>query len=710
MGIEHPSLNDPILPACLDRTGGGSALIGRKREIETLCAALTRAHTTSRTPGQGKTSAAACIWGQDGMGKTALALDVAHRVADCYPDGPIYLDLKGSSLSPLSTYEALTRLIHVLAPQDEVCEDADELAARLWALYQDRRFVLILDDVAHSAQVRPLLPPPGSAVLVTARRALDALFPEEGEAERDATPNLQLASLRHQDARVLLARFAPHWSAEPEPLVHVCRGVPLALCLVGSVLAFERGLDLESYLHRSREAQARLPPVEAVLQVSLSLESTERQAQWRTLALLHGFDAATAASVWGVETSVAEKVLCAFLSRGLIEPSPISDRRWLGGEQHARRRMHKTLRAYALSTMEETQRARDHLRVASHGVEVLRTAARFCVQEDESLLQGLALLDLEWDNIHDGQAWAAQALDRSHQAGQLCSAYADVGGRCLDWRAPLKTQIRWLYDAVRSAREWVKPDAEIRHLGRLAALYRCQDKVDQAMAHYRQALSVAQQVKNRPAESELLGSLGLLFSDLGDHERAFGHFQQALNVAQALDDRESEGNWWGNLGSAYSALGEVEQALRCHQRALDIARERGDRRGEAIWLGNLGNSHMAMGEPRAAVEAYRRAIEIACEISDRGEQARMWGNLGNACCVQNETGEALIAYENALQIARELEDRGGEGIWLLNKSLVLNQEGRRSEAIACAEAARDALREAGSAEVKEVEALLERWR
>jgi len=695
MGIERQSPGDPILPASLNRAVRRATLIGREREIEALCALLAR-----------KGSAGVCIWGQGGIGKTALALEVARRVADSYPDGTIYLDLQGSTLSPLSPHEALSRVVHLLAPQDEVKENADELAARYRDLLQGRRTLLVLDDVEQWDQVRPLLPPPGSAVTITARRAISTA-PRGGD--EGGLQGLALASLHHQDARALLAHFAPRRGAELEPLVHVCRGVPLALRLVGGVLASERDLDLEAYLVGLREAQARLPPIEAVLSASLSLQSARRQAQWRALALLRGFDAAAAASVWAVRTGTAVRILRGFHSLGWIEPSPGVGCRWLGRPPRDRYRMHANLREYALNTMEETRRDRDRLRLASHYLEVLREAARLCAREGEELPAGLALLDCEWDNIHDGQAWAAQALSESPQAGQLCSAYADVGGRCLDWRAPYKTQTRWAYDAVRSAREWDKPDAEIQHLGRLAAIYECQEKVDQAIAHYQQALSVAQQAKNRLAQSEILGSLGLLYSNHGDHERSFGYFQQALSVAHAIGDREAEGSWLGNLGSAYSALGEVEQALRHHERALAIARERGDQRSEAIWLGNLGNSHMAMGDPRAAIEVYRRAIEIAIQIDDRREQARMWGNLGNACLRQNETAEALAAYENARRIARELADREGEGVWLLNQAVVLAQQGRQQEAMTCAEEARDVLREAGSAEAEAAEALLKRW-
>ena len=692
--VNHP-LEPPSEPVSIASTPHGGPVpartpIGREREIEALCSALTP------TAGQ-EVARIAGVWGTSGSGKTTLALDVARRLSNLYPDGPLYLDLQGSSPSPLSPHEALARLRHALEPEAAVCEDLTTLRDHCQRLLRDRRSILILDDAAGIEQVQPLLPPPDCAALIIAGKAVD------WTAERAAATDLPLAPLHHQDARALLTRFTSHSDAALEPLVLVCRGMPLALCLVGSALAAFPDLAPEDYARRLRETQARLPPIEAVLHVNLSLESPERKEQWQALCLLRGFDAPAAAAVWDVEPEPAGTILCELLAHGLVDPSPLTT------GQQARYEVHQTLRDYARITIDETMRARAHMRMAAHYLEVLRTTATLCAQGDGPLLDGLALLDLEWDNIRAGQTWASRELSSKQQAGQLCSAYADVGGRCLDRRATQKTRIRWLYDALRAARDWVKPEAEIRHLGRLAAAYQCQGKTEQAVAHYRQALSVARQVNNRPAQCEHLGNLGLLYTHHGDHERAFGYFQQALNVAHAMNDRESEGNWLGNLGSAYSALGEVEQALRCHRQALSIARERGDRRSEAIWLGNLGNSHMAMGEPRRAIRAYRQAIEIARQVGDLRGQANLWGNLGNACRMRGQSDAALHAYESALQIARDLADHGSEGIWLLNKCLILDQKGNRAEALSCAKAARDALQQAGSPECASVDALLEQW-
>jgi tetratricopeptide (TPR) repeat protein len=675
--------------------------VGREREIDTLVAALARDDTTRRRLAERSIGPAAGIRGTAGSGRTALALQVARRLADNYPDGPLYLNLRGSSAHPLSCSEALARLINALEPLSELCQDEAELAARYRSLLLERRVLVILDDVPKLEQILPLFPPPGCALLLTAQQAFKCRIPFV-----DVLRIVDLGPLPPQDAWDLLGQLAPHLDAAIEPLAEGCGGLPLALRLAGGALVAHPGLEAESYLERLREATAHWPLIEAVLRVSLALQSSERQTQWQALALLHGFDLSAAAAAWDVERSTAREILIGFLERGLVESSPAI----IALQRQDRFDMHETLRAYALARMEEAQHERDHLRTAAHYLEVLRTAATLCAQEVEDVRAGLALLDLEWDNVLDSQAWVAQVMDHSRHAGQLCSAYADVGSRCLERRTPDQTRIRWLYDALRAAREWIKPQAEIEHLGRLAAIYQCQGKVEQAIAYYGQSLGVAVQINDRPAQSELLGSLGSLYSLQGENERAFGYFQQALSVAQALGDRRGEGNWMGNLGSAYRALGEVEQALRYHHQALAISRERGDRRSEAIWLGNLGNSHMAMGDPRQAIRAYKEAIEIAREVGDRREQASLLGNLGNACSAQDRVREALDAYESALQIVRELGDRESEGIWLLNKSLLLDRKGQRETAVSCAQEALEALRQAGSPDAETAETLLERWK
>lgn len=263
--------------------------------------------------------------------------------------------------------------------------------------------------------------------------------------------------------------------------------------------------------------------------------------------------------------------------------------------------------------------------------------------------------------------------------------------------------------ALAIAREVGDRRAEAHHLGRLGSVYGDLGEREQAIAALEQALIVAREIGDRQAEASHLGGLGEAYSASEQCERARTYFQQAVSVAHDLGDRRCEGNWLGDLAGTYSATGQYELAVRCYDRALEIAREIGDRENEATWLGNMGNAYVTMREVPQGIAAYEEALPIVRALGDRRNQEGLLGNLGNAYSVLRQWDKAAAAYESALATARETGHRRGEGIWLLNLSLTLYEQGRREEAIAQATAARDVLEAACSPEAAQATAMLERW-
>jgi tetratricopeptide (TPR) repeat protein len=149
-------------------------------------------------------------------------------------------------------------------------------------------------------------------------------------------------------------------------------------------------------------------------------------------------------------------------------------------------------------------------------VSVVRAAEELYLQGDEKVTQGLALFDLEWDNIRAGQAWAAAHAEGDETAARLCNAYPDVSVYCLDLRLHSRERIAWLKAGSDAA----------RHLG------------------------------NKRAQGGHLGNLGNAYSDLGQVEQAIDYYEQALAVSREIHDQRMEGNAIGNLGLAYSNLGQ----------------------------------------------------------------------------------------------------------------------------------------------------------
>ncbi len=699
----------PPLPPCFT---------GRGAELETLANVLQQGPDARAQD----TAPSAIIWGMVGIGKTALAIQAAELLADQYPDAQLYVDLKGIGPTPLGASEAMRRILYALDPTIELPEDRDELGALYPALLRDKQILLLLDDAAGGQQVTLLLPPGGCAALITSRRPLDLA----------TACKLELPTLPPEDARSLLDKLVPRLAGQTAQLARSCGYMPSVLRLAGGALAKQADLTPEHYLERLRDAQTRFPLIDAALSVNYALLSEQERRQWPALALCpRTLTRAAAAAAWQTEPDAAQGTLGELLGYGLVEQGARLPR----PAHQARYRLSETVWPYADARLDETQRAhagccaRVQQRLAAHYLAVLQRAEMLCSQnetlgeqdrpedghaevgqqQESGLVYGLRLLDLDWDNIQAGQAWAATALDQNRLAAQLCSAYADAGVHCRARRQSAKAHIQWLQDALRAARRLQELKMEGRHLARLANAHLGQGEPARALAYYKQALSTARRLGDDEAEEEHAGSLGLVYSAIGDTERAFVYYQQALSTARKTGNRAGQGNWLGNLGSAYSALGEVERAIDCHKRALAIAREVRDRRAEAIWLGNLGNSFIAWGKPQRAVELYKRALAIARETDDRQQEQHLLGNLGNAYSSVGKGQEAIQAYEQALDIARELQDRDGIGIWLLNMSLVLDELGDRAGALERAQDALEALEETGSSDADAARALVRGW-
>src|SRR6185437_7719146 len=215
-----PSIAPAQLPADI------TDFTGRKTQLATvahLAGAADRSATVLIT-----------IAGQAGSGKTALAVHAAHRLRAHYPDGQLFVDLRGTQAQPLAATDVLARFLRALGvDRMAIPDDAEERAALYRSRLADRRLLILLDDAACEAQLRPLLPgTPGCAVLVTSRARLSGL----GGAQR-----VDLDVFAPDQAIELLARVAGPQRVAAEPvsareIVRLCGFLPLAIRVAGARL------------------------------------------------------------------------------------------------------------------------------------------------------------------------------------------------------------------------------------------------------------------------------------------------------------------------------------------------------------------------------------------------------------------------------------------------------------------------------------------
>ncbi|MCA1615869.1 MAG: tetratricopeptide repeat protein [Acidobacteria bacterium] len=609
------------------------------------------------------------LQGQGGIGKTALALKLAERLAPRCPDAQFYLDLKGADeQQPLSASAALSHVLRAYYPTAKLPEGEAELRALYLSVLHGQRALLLMDNARDAAQVTPLIPPAGCVLLVTSRQH----FHLPGLYAKD------LDTLPPADARALLLKIAPRIDERADEIARLCGHLPLALRLAASALAERKDLSAADYARRLTDSRQRLKLIEAPLKLSYDLLSAELQGRWRALAVFPAtFDAGAAAAVWETEPDAAQDALGELVKYSLLD--------W--DDTTARYRLHDLARLFADSRLSDDERYAAQARHAGHYLGVLGEADALYEQGGEAIMRGLALFDAEWTNIQAGQSWGARHVGDNDITARLCSRYPDAGVYLLGLRQHPRERVNWLEQALAAARKANDRPAEGSILGNLGLAYAALGETRRAVELYEQVLLIAREIGDRRGEGYALNNLGLAYAALGETSRAVELFEQYRDIAREIGDRRGEGSTLGNLGIAYKNLGDPRRAVELHEQALAIDREIGDRRGEGQDLGNLGLAYAALGETSRAVELYEQQLLIVREMGDRSGEGNALGNLGIAYKNLGETSRAVELYEQALAIRREIGDRRGEGNDLFNMSLALDKLGDRRAAVAYAEAA-----------------------
>jgi DNA-binding SARP family transcriptional activator/tetratricopeptide (TPR) repeat protein len=611
------------------------------------------------------------LLGTAGVGKTALAVHWAHRVADRFADGQLYLNLRGfdPSASPMSPTEAVRGLLDAfgVAPEGRPVDLASQVGLYR-SLVAGKRLLVVLDNAATADQVRPLLPgSPGSVVLVTSRNQLNGLVAAEG-----AHP-FTLALLNAHDARRLLgARIgAARVTAEPSPVDEIiarCAGLPLALAVVAARASARPTMALAGLAAQLHDARVGLDAfrdadpaadVGAVFSWSYQALGLAAASLFRKLALHPGPDVAIAAvaSLAGLAVPVVQAALAELVRANLVI------------EHVAGRYMfHDLLRAYATELArrydaEVERRAAVH-RVLDHYVHSAYAAARLitphreplalvpavagvvveqCATHEQALAWFteqrtvlLAALDVATSDVHTLQlAWTlASFLDYRSQWQDVVDTHrtalaaamrlGDLPGQAYAHRILGRacTRLGRYDDATPHYRDALKLCRQLAdHIGQahthlnLAWLHEQQRHFDDALDEVQRALDLYRAADHRAGQASALNQIGWYHTQLGDHAAALAHCRQALDLQQETGHRHGQASTWHSLGYAHHQLGDHDLACSCFLHAIELHRQNGDRYREADTLACLADTYDAAGDVDRARDARRRAAVIHDQIA-----------------------------------------------------------------------------------------------
>jgi DNA-binding SARP family transcriptional activator len=677
---------------------------GRRDELD-LITGLHRSSQPTDVPGG--TVVISAIDGMAGIGKTTLAIHAAHRLAEQFPDGQLFLDLHGytEGQRPRTADQALGWLLRALSVSPErIPPDVEQAAALYRQHLADTRTLIVLDNAATEAQVRPLLPGTDSClVLVTSRRRLKGL---------DDAHALSLEVLPTTEAVALLCAVAglDHLPSEdplPTEIAELCGHLPLALRIAAALLRHRPAWGLEHLAGLLREQHRRIQALSdgerdlgCVLDLSYRSLDEPHRTLWRRLGLIPGpdLDAYAVAALLDRDAEDATRLL-----------EDLVDHNLLLCHAPGRYRLHDLLRVHAhtlaaADPAPERDGALDRLlhyyahtaRIAS--IHITRCPPRAPADLAPAHAPDLpdpetarAWLRTERDNLEHARAYAHTHNLHEHTLA-LTAGLAEI----LRTDGPYIGALALHQAAADTAERHGHPAAHANALADLGIMQRLAGDLDGAVDTFAQALKIYRTTDDQRSEADVLAEIGRARGYAGDLTRAVDTFTQALAIYRRTGERRGEADMLAELGIMRRVSGELAGADDAFGRALEIYRATDDRHGEADALTELGRVRALAGDLAGARDAFGRALGYYRATGHHHGEAYALTNLGAVLRRTGDLADAANALTGALEIYRAVGYGQGEAEALTNLGTVLREAGKPAEADDAQARALEIYREIGS--------------
>jgi tetratricopeptide (TPR) repeat protein len=667
-GLAGPS----VVPAQLPADVRGFA--GRGEQLRRLHALLTEASAASATA-----VVISAVSGTAGVGKTALAVHWAHTVRDQFPDGQLYVNLRGFDPAgrPMPPAEAVRGFLDALAvPPGRVPAGLDAQTALYRSLLAGKRILVVLDNARDVDHVRPLLPGTSPAMaVVTSRSHLTPLIAQEG-----AYP-LLLDVLSTQEARdLLIRRLGERVAAESDAvdlIIAACAGLPLALAVVaahaGTHPQFPLAVladDLRDTRHRLRTLAAdSTMDVRAVFSWSYRTLTAATARLFRLLGLHPGPDmsVAAAASLAGVDQPTVHPLLAELTGAHLLVEHTAG-----------RYAFHDLLRIYAaeLAEVDDTPQARTAAvhRLLDHYLHTGHAADHLVDPNRESISLAPIAPGVTPEQLTDqAQALAWFGAERPVLLAAVELA-ARTGGDAQAWQFAclltffLRRRGRWREQAavhetgLRAAQRLGDQAAQARLHRGLAYAYSVLGRFADAHIQIRSAFRIGHQTADRVGLAQSHLALVSIWGAQERHEDALREAEAAFRWYAAAGDKRGRAIALNTIGWYHIQLGNYQTGLDCCEQALAPFQEVCDPDGEAHTWDSIGFAHHHLGNHDEAIACYQRALARYQTLDARNGQARTYARLGDTHHASGNLSSACAAWRRAQQIFQQIDDPGAERI------------------------------------------------
>lgn len=623
--------------------------IGRQEEAHGVVALLQKVMHN-----QGSAVMLSAVTGMAGVGKSALAIHVAHQLKYDFPDAQLYVNLRGTESQPLEPLEVLANFLRAWGiDHHSLPERLTERIDLYRSLLSHKRVFVLLDNARDAEQIRPLLPhSPTCAVLITTRKSFDL----------EGAVTFNLSVITKTEAVKLLQKLVGEERIQAEPdaaktITELCGQLPLALCIAGGALRSQPNKRLEDYLTQLQEERQRLeqlrlsdPHIRAALALSYQTLEENSAHLFRLLGLLNApnFVPGVTATLLDSEAVPANAALHELVERHLLEPASMG-----------RYRFHDVVRLFARGKLAQEEPAE------------ARQAARLRVTRwylEMSEMVNLALNPETRRQLAQLQNGKDQSLDALEQSLFL---------KALNWfemeRTNLLAAVEWAHQA--KAWEIVMPLVSyLVNFFNLSAYWSDWERT------HRLALEAIRELGNslddnsvlRQGEAQTLAQLGNVYSLQSKWHKASECYEQSLAVFGQLSDRSGVAKTLGNLGNVYSRQGFWSKASECYKQSLAVFGELKDRYGEGQTLANMGVLHKQQNQDEKAVVFWQEALSQLPSDLPKSKRLREWIDLVKYSSVTVSPNPDNQPTETVLPKPVSHEERSSQPrLWIILGGLIL---------------------------------------
>ncbi|MBK9926971.1 MAG: tetratricopeptide repeat protein [Anaerolineales bacterium] len=617
------------------------------------------------------------LTGMGGIGKTVLGLEVAHKIADNFPDAQIFLDLKGTT-TPLSALDIVRHVILSFEPTADLRGlDETNMQGAYQSVLHGKKALLFFDNARSADQIASLRSSETCAMFVTSRWTFSV----------PGLENRRVDLMGEGEAEDFLFELCPRIGDKAAELAKACSYLPLALRIAGSFLSVNSDWLIEKYLAELNDRKKRLqvlkqshddaeltaePDLLATFELSYNQLSEENQKHWRALGIFPTtFTQKDAKTICSLDETGAIKSLSLFRRYSILDYDEFS----------RRYKMHDLFVDFAFGKMNEKEFYNVHIMHAFYAVAILREANRLYSLGGNGIFEGLQLFDNEFQQIQSAHRWIVENMSGNRLVTELVMHFTNDGGPCISLRLLPRQRIEWSEVSALAARHLGNRDAEAAEFVALTVAYVDSGDFYKAIEIGEQALNITRKLANPQSIGHALGNLGIAHIELNHVEKAIAYHEESLAIFRKINDLRGQGNALGNLGKAYSHIQEYQKGLDCYKQALVIASQLGDRRMERGASSGIGWASLAMGDPHTAQIHAEDALSIGRVLQDYSGEAEALGILGRVNVALGNPDEGVACFRQQFDAYQKSENGMGQVKALGNIAKTYSEMGISENAI-----------------------------